>query len=83
MLVSVRTELLALMRVKVTPVFALQASKERTVMKTLLIAKRIHVRLLRHALICQAGSTVNVHSILLVMIAEKVRFIFHKSTFLL
>ena len=62
-LVSARTELLAWMRAKVTPVIALQASKERTVMRTLSTARRIPAHLLRHALTYLAASTANVHSI--------------------
>lgn len=62
-LVSVRTEPLVWMRAKVTPVNAPQASKERTVMKILLTAKTTLAHLLQHALIYQAASTANVHSI--------------------
>lgn len=73
-LVSVRTVLLASTKVKVTAAFVHQASKERTVMKTSLTARRTLARHQLPASIYQADSTANVHSILPVMIAEKVSF---------
>jgi hypothetical protein len=67
-----KTGLHVWMKAKITLVFALQASKEIIAMKISSTAKRTHAHPLLRVSIYQEGSIVNVHSTLLVMIAEKV-----------
>lgn len=70
---SARTELLASMKAKTTLAYAHQASRERTVTKISLTAKRTHVRLRLLASIYLDDSTANVHSTSQATTAERVR----------
>lgn len=70
--VFAKTALLAPTPVKATPASVLRDSRERTVTKTSSIVRRTLAHHRRHALTFLVDSTVNVHSTLLVMTAEKV-----------